>query len=60
MPLIALLAHGSGADDALFVMAPIAIFAALLAIANRRAQAMAQNQSPERDLVDDAETTDDS
>lgn len=34
MPLIALLAHGSGADEALFVIAPVAIFAGLLAIAN--------------------------
>lgn len=60
MPLTALLAHGTGADEALLVMAPVAIFAALLTIANRRAQAMPRDHSAEPDPVEDAEPTNDS
>ena len=33
----AVLAHQGGWDEALFVLAPIALFAGLLALANRRA-----------------------
>lgn len=36
----ALLAHQGGWDEMLLVLVPIAIFAALLAMANRRADAM--------------------
>lgn len=38
-PTPAVLAHAGGWDEALFVLVPIAIFAGLLALANRRAAA---------------------
>lgn len=60
MPLTALLAHGTGADEALFVMAPVGIFAGLLAVANRRAQAMTRNQGPPPDALEGDEPTNDS
>ena len=59
MQLTALLAHGSGADEALFVMAPVGIFAGLLAVANRRAQAMTRDQTPPPDPLEDDEAADD-
>jgi hypothetical protein len=43
-----LLAHEGGWDELLFVLVPIALFAALLAVANRRASRV----QAERDDVD--------
>lgn len=40
-------AHAGGWDETLFVLTPIAIFASLLAVANKRAQGIASHgQSP--------------
>jgi hypothetical protein len=37
MPLLAILAHQNGWDEILMVVGPVAVFAALLGIARRRA-----------------------
>jgi hypothetical protein len=47
----ALLAHQGGWDEILMVLAPIAIFAGLLVIANRRASAI--DEQRRRDSPDD-------
>ena len=46
-----LLAHQGGWDELLFVLLPIALFAGLLAVANRRAS----RQQAEHDAVDPPE-----
>lgn len=46
----ALLAHQGGWDELLFVLLPIALFAGLLAVANRRATRM---QAERQDAPDD-------
>jgi hypothetical protein len=43
-----LLAHQGGWDEILFVAVPIAIFGGLLAVANRRASRVEQQQDPPR------------
>jgi hypothetical protein len=47
------LAHQGGWDEILFVLVPIALFAGLLAIANKRAQRMADETAPEPPRADD-------
>lgn len=50
---LAVLAHQGGWDELLFVLLPIALFAALLAIANRRAsqaQARVERESEPDEL----------
>ena len=42
-------AHQGGWDELLFVLVPIALFGALLAIANRRASRWESEQDPEED-----------
>jgi hypothetical protein len=49
-----LLAHQGGWDEILFVLVPIALFAGLLAMANKRAQRMADEQRQQQH--DDDET----
>jgi hypothetical protein len=41
------LAHQGGWDEILFVLVPIALFAGLLAVANRRAQRLADQSAGE-------------
>ena len=48
---VVLLAHQGGWDEVLFVLLPIALFAGLLAVANRRAT----RQQAEHDSVDPPE-----
>jgi hypothetical protein len=43
------LAHQGGWDEALFVLVPLAAFAALLRLAKRRAEREAAGAVPERD-----------
>jgi predicted MFS family arabinose efflux permease len=43
----ALLAHQGGWDEILFVAAPLVVLAALLALANRRADAALHEEDPE-------------
>ena len=51
----ALLAHQGGWDEALMVLVPIAVFAGLLVLANRRARALQRRRAEtERDARDDA------
>jgi hypothetical protein len=44
---VTVLAHQGGWDEVLFVLLPIALFAGLLAIANRRATRAQAEESPE-------------
>lgn len=44
MNCAALLAHQGGWDEALFVLAPLAVFAGLLMVARRRADEMEQDR----------------
>lgn len=44
-----LLAHQGGWDEALMVLVPIAVFAGLLLLANRRAKALQQRRRDARD-----------
>lgn len=45
----AVLAHQGGWDEILFVVAPIALFAFLLVVANRRASRAQDDDAPPRD-----------
>lgn len=51
--VLLILAHQGGWDELLFVLVPIAMFAGLLAVANRRAGRL----QAERDTEHEAETT---
>ncbi len=50
----ALIAHQGGWDEALFVAAPLVVIAALLVVANRRANAMAAQTERGSDPLDAA------
>lgn len=46
MTAILLLGHQGGWDETLFVLTPVGIFAGLLALANKRARAIAPPEPP--------------
>lgn len=51
----AIVAHQGGWDETLFILVPVAIFAGLLALANRRATAAAANhEQPDASDVEPA------
>lgn len=51
------LAHQGGWDEALLVLVPVAVFVALLRMANRRAKAIQQRRIAEAELAEAAEIT---
>ena len=46
MTTVLLLAHGNGWDETAFILTPVALFGGLLAVANKRARAMASKERP--------------
>lgn len=50
---LVLLAHQGGWDEILFVLTPIALFAALLYVANKRASRLADEDAPDEPTADD-------
>lgn len=52
----AVLAHQGGWDEALMVLVPIAVFAGILVLANRRAKAIKQRRDAGTDDAADGDT----
>lgn len=55
--IASVLAHQGGWDEALLVLVPVAVFVALLSMANRRAKALQKRRLEEAELAEAAEPT---